>query len=206
MKKLIILFFLILNLLTYAQTEISGDFINLDPLKENELYSLQNNGWAVIKTTDGKAYLTNFSNKDYVLHLSLTCQDPSSKPKYLIEYNNNYNDKEWGGLDFASSQVDDGKKVQFAIDQKNIENPFQKNTTIAFEKFKAALKKGKNLSLKFYNEEFNPETGKDEPRLNREIIFKLENSHLLDVPTECAEEEEDTSEVPITEVVTEAAE
>ena len=166
---------------------------------------MQNNGWAVVKTTEDQFYLANFSNKEYVLHLSLTCKDPSRKPKYLIEYNNNYGDKAWGGLDFASSQVDNGKKVQFEIDQKNIENPFQKNTTTAFENFKAALKKSKNLSLKFYNEEFNPETGKDEPRLNREIIFKLENSHLLDVPTECGEDEEDTTEVPTT-IVVEAAE
>ena len=205
MKIIITLFCLIANLLTFAQTEISGDFINLDPLKENELYSLQNNGWTVVKTTEDQFYLANFSNKEYVLHLSLTCKDPSRKPKYLIEYNNNYGDKEWGGLDFASSQVNNGKKVQFEIDQKNIENPFQKNTTTAFENFKAALKKSKNLSLKFYNEEFNPETGKNEPRLNREIIFKLENSHLLDVPTECGENEEGTTEVPTT-TVAEAAE
>ena len=205
MKIIITLFCLIANLLTFAQTEISGDFINLDPLKENELYSLQNNGWTVVKTTEDQFYLANFSNKEYVLHLSLTCKDPSRKPKYLIEYNNNYGDKEWGGLDFASSQVNNGKKVQFEIDQKNIENPFQKNTTTAFENFKAALKKSKNLSLKFYNEEFNPETGKDERRLNREIIFKLENSHLLDVPTECGENEEGTTEVPTT-TVAEAAE
>lgn len=204
MKKIIlILFFLTANLLTYSQTKISGDFINLDPLKENELYSLQNNGWAVVKTTEGKAYLTNFSNKEYVLHLSLTCKDPSRKPKYLIEYNNNYDDKEWGGLDFSSSQREDGKIVKWSIDQKEVDNPFEKNATSAFEKFKAVLKKGKNLSLKFYTEELNPNTGKDEPRLNREIIFKLENSHLLDVATDC--DEEDTSEVPTTEAA-EAAE
>lgn len=203
-KTIFILCCLVVNILL-AQTEKGSEFINLDPLRENELYSLQNNGWAVVKTNEDQFYLANFSNKEYVLHLSLTCKDPSRKPKYLIEYNNNYGDKAWGGLDFASSQVDNGKKVQFEIDQKNIENPFQKNTTAAFENFKAALKKSKNLSLKFYNEEFNPETGKDEPRLNREIIFKLENSHLLDVPTECGEVEEDTTEVPTTTVV-EAAE
>ena len=199
MKKItLILFCVTASLLSYAQTE-KDDFIIMSQLKEKELYSIQSKGWTLLKYDAGETSLANLSNKDYILYLSLTCKNQTIRPSYLIEHNNNYGDGDWAGVDFASSQAEDGKVVQWAIDQKGIDNPFEKKTTRDFEKFKAALKRGKNLSLKFYTEEYNPNTAKDEPRLNREIIFNLENSHLLDVATDC--DEEDTTEVPTTGLV-----
>ena len=203
MKKItFLLFFLLSSNLCYAQTEKEDNLINLNQVKEKELYSLQTKGWTLLKSNEDETYLANLSNKEYILYLSLTCKDQTTKPQYLIEHNNNYGDGEWGGLDFSSSQTDDGKIVKWLIDQKEIDNPFKRNKTSDFEKFKVDLKKGKILSLKFYNEDFNPDTGKEEARLNREINFNLENSYLLDVPTDC--EKEDISEVETT-VVAEAA-
>ncbi|EKB55692.1 hypothetical protein HMPREF9699_01682 [Bergeyella zoohelcum ATCC 43767] len=43
------------------------------------------------------------------------------------------------------------------------------------------LKKRKKLKMNFYRQEFHPKSNKDEPILNREIEFLLENSPLLDV-------------------------
>lgn len=202
MNKTIIILLCLSTILLSAQTD-KGDFINTNQLKEKELYSTQTKGWILLKNGEGESYLANLSNKEYILYLSLNCKNQAIKPSYLIEYNNNYDDGDWGGLDFSSSETENGKIVKWSIDQKEIDNPFAKNTASGFEKFKTALKKGKKLSLKFYTEEYNPNTSKEEPRLNREIIFNLENSHLLDVSTDCSEE--DTTEVPTT-VVVDAAE
>lgn len=202
MKKIILILFCLTASFLSAQTN-KDDFINTNQLKEKELYSTQTKGWILLKNDEGESYLANLSNKEYIFYLSLNCKNQAIKPSYLIEYNNNYDDGDWGGLDFSSSERENGKIVKWSIDQKEIDNPFAKNATSGFEKFKAALKIGKKLSLKFYTAEYNPNTGKEEPRLNREIIFNLENNHLLDVSTDCSEE--DISEVP-TAVVIEAAE
>lgn len=47
------------------------------------------------------------------------------------------------------------------------------------------LKTAKILKIETFNNEFNPNTGKEELKLNRAIDFKLENAALLELPVNC---------------------
>ncbi|MFC6267453.1 hypothetical protein [Frigoriflavimonas asaccharolytica] len=201
MKKLLFLSLCTLfSLNLLAQKYDDKVSIDVQKIDAEEFYKIQNKGWVILDQENGMKDLANFSNKNYVLYLSLNCKTNSdTPPSFLVEYNGNYGDKEWGGLDFASSRSGDFQKISFFVDAKEVENPFVKMSDKKIESFKEILKKGKTLTIKFYNTEFNPNTGKDELKINRELSFELKNSQLVDVPTYCKEENNDAVETSVAE-------
>jgi len=183
-KYFYFLFFIVLSIHTYAQSEHNNHTIKGDTLSKEELYSIHNSGWVHFEYQK-KKYLLNFSNKNYILSFATNCKDKSQKPGFLIEYSNNYRDGNFGGIDFTSSNSNNFKKILFLIDDQEFENPFDNFDEDVFKNFKDALKNGKNLTIKFFNFTLNPETGKNQLDLNREITFLLENGNLLDEPIDC---------------------
>ena len=155
--------------------------IYLNKIEESKFYKLQSKGWVILDSGNGENQLANFSNKEYYLYFSLDCKTPS----YLIEYNDNYRDGDFGGVDFASSREKNFQKTSFLIDGKDFKNPFDTDQKNSVADFKSALMKGKKLSIQFFNEEFNPEKGEDELKLNREISFILQNNDLLKTSVTC---------------------
>jgi hypothetical protein len=157
-----------------------------ETLPEKELMSwkktLPTDGWFILHFKDRGDRLFNYSNKDYEMSMWLKCAE-NGQPGYLIEYSNNYGDGDYGGIDFISSGNDNGNKVQFVLDGKDFGNPFKGGSKL--DAFAAALKKAQKLTLSVFNKELNPETGKDEEKLNRSIDFKLEHGELLDKPVNC---------------------
>lgn len=202
MKKLFFALFSICLLSVAAQSGDANETIYIDKIDIKDYYSMKTEGWVMIKSNNGEQFLSNLSNENYILNFSINCKGISQKPSFLIEYNNNYDDKEWAGLDFASSHSDSFKKIVFIIDKTEFINPFQNYNKASFDKFKTALQKGNILTIKFYNSEFNPNTGKDALQLNRALDFSLKNGHLLDNAVDCADE--DTSPVPTTAVTSAA--
>lgn len=166
------------SLLMYAQNDTT---IQIDKIGESKFYKLQTKGWVILQDNNSDKHLANLSNKDYFLYFSLDCKTPS----YLIEYNDNYRDGDFGGVDFASSKGKNFQKTNFVIDGKDFKNPFDDKNKGAITAFKTALMAGKKLSIQFFNEEFNPEEGKDELKLNREIGFALQNNDLLKTAVTC---------------------
>ena len=190
MKKFLIILFLISIGLHYkAQMNDENNVIKVDQLNETEFYSMHSKGWVVFEYSNGEKSIGNLSNKDYVLYLSINCKDEMQIPKYLIEFNNNYQDGTWAGVDFVSSARNNYKKTSISIDEKDYRDPFTNYQKAKFKEFQTTLKTGKLLIMKFYDEEYNPETGKDELKLNRELQFMLQNSNVLDVSTNCANED-----------------
>jgi len=185
---LLIICSLFLSSITFAQNQQHKNIIDADKLSESQLAHMDRlapkNGWVLVKYK-GENHIRNFSNKDYILSLSVKCSKPAQKPGYLIEYSSNYGDKEMGGIDFLSSSKMDFAKVKFYLDGKNFENPFSKVKNNNFSLFYQTLKTAKILKIETFNNDFNPNTGKDELKLNRAIAFKLENAALLDVPVNC---------------------
>lgn len=194
----LILFCIAFSIPSFAQNKINGTAITVDQLEDNEFYSMQNRGWVFLEYDNNEKQLANLSNKDYFFYLTINCLNHSENPQFLIEYNNNYDDGEWAGIDFASSQDENFKKIIFLIDQKEFKNPFDNYNEEKFEIFKNALKKGNLLTVKFFNEAYNPASGKEELKLNRAIEFLLENNQLLDVMVNC--DVPDISEAPTTAV------
>lgn len=141
-------------------------------------------GW-VLLSYQGALQLLNYSNKEYILNLRLNCTD--GHPGYLIEYSDDYRDGDWGGLDFVSSGKDDGKDVHFLLDGKDYKDPFAGTGTPGLKAFSEALKKAQKLTISAYDMEMNPETGKNEPKLNRSIDFKLARPELLESAVSCGE-------------------
>lgn len=170
--------FLACSLFLKAQNDST---IYLDKIEESKFYKLQSKGWVILESGNGDKQLANFSNKEYYLYFSLDCKTPS----YLIEYNDNYRDGDYGGIDFASSREKNFQKTSFFVDGKDFKNPFDDKNKNAVATFKSALLSGKKLSIQFFNEEFNPENGKDELKLNREISFALQNNDLLKTSVTC---------------------
>lgn len=166
------------SLLINAQNDST---IKLDKIEESKFYKLQTKGWVILQNDNGDKHLANLSNKEYFLYFDLDCSIPS----YLVEYNSNYRDGDFGGIDFASSKEKNFQKTSFFIDGKDFKNPFAEKNKSSVVNFKKALTTGKKLTVKFYNEEFNPEEGKDELKLNREINFALQNNDLLKTSTTC---------------------
>ena len=200
MKKLaLIIFLLSFGIPAIAQSEKNKTPLKMAQISTKQFYSTKTKGWVLLESDGGEQHLANLSNKDYFLYLNINCKDQSQKPSFLIEYNNNYRDHEWAGLDFASSQLDQFKKTVFLVDQKEFANPFVNYSQKPFEGFKNALKKGKVLTMKFYDKESNLETGKEYWKLNREITFMLYNPELLEISGDCRAE--DDTEVESSEAI-----
>ncbi|RQO71723.1 hypothetical protein DBR43_10765 [Pedobacter sp. KBW06] len=187
-NHLLTICFLFLSSIAFAQNQQPKNSIDADKLSASQLAHMDRiapkNGWVLVKYK-GENYIRNFSNKDYVLSLSVKCSKSTQKPGYLIEYSSNYGDKEMGGIDFLSSSKMDFAKVRFHLDGKNFENPFSRAKNNNFSLFYQALKTAKILKIETFNNEFNPNTGKEELKLNRAIDFKLENAALLELPVNC---------------------
>lgn len=147
---------------------------------------LPTDGWLLLRFPDHGDQLLNFSNREYVLHLWLTCKENSKgQPGYLVEYSDAYRDGDFGGIDFVSSHNQEGREIHFLLDGKDYGNPFAKQAQVKFTDFAASLKKATKLTISVYDSEMNPETGKDEPKLNRSIDFKMAHSNLLEKPVNC---------------------
>jgi len=141
-------------------------------------------GWFILRFKEGDR-LFNFSNKDYEMSLWLNCNG-TGKPGYLIEYSDHYGDGDYGGLDFISSEQDNGNRVQFTLDGKDFGDPFTKGSAPPAA-FITALKSAKTLTISVYDKELNPETGRNEEKLDRSIEFRLAHGELLDKPVSCGE-------------------
>lgn len=147
---------------------------------------LPTDGWLLLRFPDHGDQLLNFSNREYVLHLWLSCKENSKgQPGYLVEYSDAYRDGDFGGIDFVSSRNHEGRDIHFLLDGKDYGNPFEKQLKEQLADFSTALKKATKLTLSVYDSEMNPETGKEEPKLNRSIDFKMAHSELLDKPVNC---------------------
>ena len=64
-------------------------------------------------------------------------------------------------------------------------NSFLKPKSKDFIKFYQALKTAKKITIKVFSSEMNPDTAKEELKLNRSIDFKLGNNTFLDLPVNC---------------------
>jgi len=179
-KYFYFLFTFILNVSIYSQTKEYDLIINADKLSKDQLYSIHNNGWAHLKYR-GETHLINFSNKDYILHFNIYCKNETQKPSYLIEYGTNYKDGGYRGIDFTSSKSNKFKKVSFFIDKQNFENPFLNYKATTIKKFVEAIKNGKTLSIKF----FNNKNLSNKLELEKELQFMLKNGKLLDEVIDC---------------------
>lgn len=180
-KSITILLFILLGQQMFAQNEQTEGIINFDELSDKEIYSIQNDGWTLYSYHD-KISLINFSNEDYILHFPVHCKNISEKPSFLIEFTNNYRDGHRGGLDFTSSKSDRFKRIDFIIDETTFENPFKNYDKDTFQDFRTALKGGKTLTIKFFDD-----NDSNKLSLNRGITFKLEGSKLLEVQVDCKE-------------------
>jgi len=179
---------LLLSGMSFGQNQQPANIIDADNLSEAELQHLNTiapkDGWVLVKYK-GEKYLRNFSNKDYILSLFIQCADATQKPGYLVEYSDEYGDKEMGGLDFLSSSDNSFSKVIFYLDGKSFSDPFSDIRSKSFSDFYQAVKSANVLKIEAFNEEMNPETGKEELKLNRGIEFKLANGTLLYQPVTC---------------------
>jgi len=180
------LFFSLSIIATQAQT--NNAILQVpDTLSEEQLMTWKNtlptDGWFILRFKDAGDRLLNYSNKDYEMSLWLKCK-AGGQPGYLIEYSNHYGDGDYGGIDFIGSRNDNGNKVRFMLDGKDFGNPFSKGNP-GLAAFTAALKKAMQLTVSVYNKEMNPETGKEEEKLNRSVDFKLAHGELLEMPVSC---------------------
>lgn len=182
-KHLTFLLFAILSITLCAQNP-GSILVDKKPVSEEQFYNIQNNGWSIIEY-QGLTLLGNFSNKDYLLRLNISCSDTTKKSSFLIEYSNNYRDGTFGGLDFISSKSEEYRIITFSVDNQEFKNPFKSDDTTTLTTFKKALKAGKILKIRTYNKESNPYEKEDVIKLSREIDFKLENSDLLETPVSC---------------------
>jgi hypothetical protein len=179
---------LLLTISMYALQAQTNDHILQVPetLSEKQLSSwkksLPKDGWFILRFKKDVDRLFNYSNKDYEMSLWLNCTE-KGKPGFLIEYSDSYGDGNYGGIDYISSNAKNGNRIQFLLDGKNFGDPFAKVDKLTV--FKVALKKAHKLTLSVYVKEFNPQSGKDEEKLNRSIEFKLAHGELLDRPVNC---------------------
>lgn len=192
MKKLLLLATITItgSLLSFnaLAQQNSNHIIDADKFTEQQFNALENNipndGW-VQMNYQGKSYLVNCSNKDYRMNMGLNCADSKGKPVFMIEYTSHYRDGDYEGIDFANSRNPSYADMKVLVDGKSFGNPFSEKDKANVDAFIAALKKGTKLTMSFYNTEFNPETGKDELKLNRSIDFKTAHPELLDVKVNC---------------------
>ncbi|WP_118973233.1 hypothetical protein [Taibaiella koreensis] len=188
MKQFLVIGALLLGNTSFGQNQQQAHVVEADNLSEAELQHLNTiapkDGWVLVKYKGG-TYIENFSNKDYMLSLFMQCADATQTPGYLIEYSNEYGDKEMGGLDFLNSSDNHFAKVIFYLDGKSFGDPFSNIKSKSFTDFYQAVKTAQTLKIEAFDEELNPDTGKQELRLNRGIDFKLANGALLDKPVTC---------------------
>lgn len=193
MKKLLLLTAItvaggMLSLSAVAQQN-NSHIIDGDKFTEKQVDELEknvpNDGW-VQMNYQGKSYILNCSHKDYRMNMGLVCADGQYDPFFIIEYTNSYRDGDYGGIDFASSRNPSYTDLKVMVDGKSFGNPFSDKGKASLGAFIAALKKGTKLTMSFYNTEFNPETGKDELKLNRSVDFKTAHPELLDVKVDCS--------------------
>ena len=185
MNKILFSLLLIISSFTViSQSTQKDSVVSQTSLTIENLYSYQNKGWAMMEF-HGKKFLLNFSNKEYVLFFRITCKQEGKKPNFLIEYSDNYRDGDYGGMDFTSSSEERFQKIIVLIDDKEVTYPFETSDKNILSEFISDLKKAKILTFKFYDMEFNPDLGKEELNLNRELSFELENSELLDQAVDC---------------------
>ena len=166
----------------------NSHIIDADKFTEQQFNALESNvpndGW-VQMNYQGKSYLINCSNKDYRMNMGLNCANSKDHPVFTIEYTSHYRDGDYDGIDFASSRNQSYADLKVLVDGKSFGNPFSEKGKANVDAFLAALKKGTKLTMSFYNSEFNPETGKDELKLNRSIDFKTAHPELLDTKVDC---------------------
>lgn len=180
MRYTTLLMIFISSFFTQAQQESTSTYIDASKLSSSELYSISTDGWAML-AYNGDQFLCNFSNPDYILHLSLTCKDASQQGSYLIEFSNKYRDGDYGGIDFTSSADNQFDKIVLSVDGIVLDNPFSNKDASQLTAFKKALAQGKEFTMQFYDTSYES----DALEINRTIIFKLANSHLLEVATDC---------------------
>lgn len=182
MKKIALKVFIFSFLLASYSTNAQSKIITINDFGDKEMLQLEKNapkdGWVLVKYNKDQV-LINFSNKDYVLFWAANC----TNPKYLIKYSNHYRDGDFGGLDYASSAHNSHSKTVFLIDGKEFKDPFTTKNNLPI--FQEALKKGKKMTISFFDNEFDPNEGEDILKLNRSIDFKLNNSELLDEKSGC---------------------
>lgn len=188
MKKNLLLGCLSLSLATMAPSA-TLTFIDTDAQQGFAMDSIREmaskEGWVIVQH-QLKPYLLNYSNPDYDLSLAIRCQQSEHTPKYLIEYSSHYRDGSFGGVDFLSSSNHDHDKVTFMIDGVTFDDPFSPTKTAQLSAFTKALKTGKILTIKVYDQTFNPDTGSQQLSLNRAIEFKLGQPALLDTAIDCS--------------------
>ncbi len=178
-KNIFTTLLLLIGLNSFAQK--GNTIIDAEKLSEEQLNNVydiaSHDGWVLLKY-NGKNYVSNYSNKDYILYFSINCTESSQKPQFLIEYSNYYRDGDYGGIDFVSSN-DDHRKVDFLLDGKNFQNPFNNFNKSEFKNFVDTLKKATALTINIYDKD------NDNLELNRSLDFKLENGEFLDYPVDC---------------------
>lgn len=192
MKKLLLLSAITLtgSLLHFnATAQQNSRIIDVDKFTEKQVEELEknipNDGWVQLNY-QGKSYIANCSNKDYRMNIGLVCADGKNNPFFIIEYSSSYRDGDYGGIDFANSRNPSYTDLKVMVDGKPFGNPFSDKGKANAASFIEALKKGNKLTMSFYDTEFNPETGKDELKLNRSIDFKTAHPELLDVKVDCS--------------------
>lgn len=193
MKKILLLATITLSgslLSLNAAAQSNNHIIDADKFTEEQIGALEKHvpadGWVQLNY-QGKSYVVNCSNKDYRMNIGLYCSDGKNNPFFRIEYSNSYGDGDYGGIDFASSGNPSYADLKVMVDGKPFGNPFSDKGKANVAAFAEALKKGSKLTMMFYSEEFNPETGKDELKLNRSIDFKTAHPELLDTKVDCGE-------------------
>jgi hypothetical protein len=183
MKLILKLTFVLWSFISFSQSKKNDTIIDTDKLSEKQLAKIDQlvskRGWVLLKTKEGNM-ITNFSNKDYRLSWG-NCKTPN----IYIEYTKNYRDGTFGGIDFDASDKNKYAKVEYFLDAKNYNNPFKLFNKTKFKPFFDNLKTAKVFTINYYDKELNPETGKNEMKLNRSIDFKLANGSFLDEPTNC---------------------
>lgn len=178
-KYIVTTFSLLISLTSFAQE--ANTVIDAENFSEEQLRNISNiaphEGWVLLKY-NGENYVSNYSNKDYLLYFSVNCKESTQEPQFLIEFSDNYRDGDFGGIDFASSK-DDYREVEFLLDGEKIQNPFKNFEEVEFKSFIEALKKASVLTINVYD------SNNEELELNRSLDFKLENGELLDYPVNC---------------------
>lgn len=171
---------LLISLHSFAQE--GKTIIDAEKFSEEQLSNISNivshEGWILLKY-NGENYISNYSNKDYILYLTINCKESSQKPQFLVEFSDNYRDGDFGGIDFVSSK-DDYREVEFQLDDEKFKNPFKNFDEIEFKGFIDALKQATVLTINVYDNNSNGEL-----ILNRSLDFKLKNGEFLDYSSNC---------------------